>query len=126
MAVRIYTRKTALKKLENQCDLYLVSFPKYGDFWVRFLFANYIYESEVSIDFKNLYTIVPDSHIPEQWDALERKACKELPVRIVKSHDPYLSFFKNKKENHIAREGKGALNSYFHYRNAKRIVELNQ
>lgn len=124
--VRLYKRKKLLRSILHECDLFLVSFPKSGNTWVRFLFANYLNEKEEGIDFRNLHNLVPDSHLPAQLEVLGTPLFKKLPVRIVKSHDPYIGFFKDKKIIYIVREGKSALNSYFHYLNARRSVAFTK
>ena len=122
--VRLHRRKKLLQSIQHECDLFLVSFPKSGNSWVRFLFANYLNDKEECVDFKNLYNFVPDSHLTEQLEVLRTPSFNKLPVRIVKCHDPYIGFFKDRKIIYVVREGKSALNSYFFYLNARRSVAL--
>lgn len=124
--VRLHKRQRILQSIQHECDMFLVSFPKSGNSWVRFLFANYLNAKEESVDFINLHTFIPDSHLPKQLEILANKEFKKLPVRIVKSHDQYFSYFKNKKVIYVVREGKSALNSYYHYLNARRTVALTK
>src|SRR5215469_9246332 len=61
-------------------DVFLLSYPKSGNTWTRFLVANLVYP-EKQPDFSNLNTIIPD---PE---ALSKRILAKLPrPRILKSH----------------------------------------
>ena len=61
-------------------DIFIVSYPKSGNTWTRFLMANLVYP-EKSPDFANLNQVIPD---PE---ALSKRALARLPrPRIIKSH----------------------------------------
>ncbi|MFZ0761642.1 MAG: sulfotransferase domain-containing protein [Candidatus Sulfotelmatobacter sp.] len=61
-------------------DTFLVSYPKSGNTWTRFLIANLVYP-EKHPDFSNINELIPD---PE---ALTKKHLNELPrPRILKSH----------------------------------------
>jgi hypothetical protein len=61
-------------------DIFLVSYPKSGNTWTRFLVANLVYP-EKNIDFANLNEVTPD---PE---ALSKRRLSQKPrPRILKSH----------------------------------------
>jgi hypothetical protein len=61
-------------------DVFLVSFPKSGNTWARFLVANLLYP-ECPANFANIYKLVPD---PE---GTPKKHFDRMPrPRIIKSH----------------------------------------
>jgi len=61
-------------------DVFLVSYPKSGNTWTRFLIANLVYP-EKNPDFSNLNRLIPD---PEE---LAKRILERLPrPRYVKSH----------------------------------------
>lgn len=61
-------------------DIFIVSYPKSGNTWTRFLIANLVYP-EARPDFANINRIIPD---PE---ALSKRHLNRLPrPRIIKSH----------------------------------------
>ena len=61
-------------------DVFLVSYPKSGNTWTRFLVANLVY-SEKQVDFSNVNDLTPD---PE---AMSKRRLAQVPrPRIIKSH----------------------------------------
>jgi hypothetical protein len=63
-------------------DTFIVSYPKSGNTWTRFLIGNLVYED--GVDFANINERVPD---PE---ALSKRFLKRLPrPRVLKSHQPF-------------------------------------
>jgi hypothetical protein len=63
-------------------DTFIVSYPKSGNTWARFLIGNLLYPGEV--DFSNINQRVPDP------DDLSKRFLKRLPrPRILKSHQPF-------------------------------------
>jgi hypothetical protein len=70
-------------------DVFLVSYPKSGNTWTRFLVANLLYP-ERNPDFTNINELVPD---PE---ALSKRHLARLPrPRVIKTHQPYHPNYKN-------------------------------
>src|ERR1700737_4626987 len=63
-------------------DIFIVSYPKSGNTWTRFLIGNLVYPE--GVDFSNINQLVPD---PED---LSKRVLKRLPrPRILKSHQPF-------------------------------------
>jgi hypothetical protein len=63
-------------------DTFIVSYPKSGNTWTRFLIGNLVYED--GVDFSNINQRVPD---PE---AVSKRFLKRLPrPRVLKSHQPF-------------------------------------
>jgi hypothetical protein len=70
-------------------DIFLVSYPKSGNTWTRFLIANLAYP-EKNPDFTNINELVPD---PE---ALSKRHLATLPrPRILKTHQYYHPLYQN-------------------------------
>src|SRR2546423_3783309 len=70
-------------------DVFLVSYPKSGNTWTRFLIANLLYP-ECNPDFTNINELIPD---PE---ALSKRRLAQLPrPRIIKTHQYYHPNYKN-------------------------------
>lgn len=62
-------------------DVFLVSYPKSGNTWMRFLVANLAYPDRV-IDFSTINEVTPDP------DALSKRKLAVMPrPRIIKSHE---------------------------------------
>jgi estrone sulfotransferase len=93
-------------------DLFIVSYPRSGNTWMRFLFANLLAPHE-TITFRNIENYVPDIHksasILVGWQGR----------RFVKSHhrdyDRYPRFI------YLYRDGRDALVSYYHYVSEKKV-----
>lgn len=63
-------------------DIFIVSYPKSGNTWTRFLIGNLVYPD--GVDFSNINRLVPD---PED---LSKRYLKNLPrPRVLKSHQPF-------------------------------------
>lgn len=113
-------RGRQLKRLNygNKDDeFFLVSFPKSGNTWIRFILANLIKPNDVLVTLKNIGEYVPDIHVRAQRDIVfdKNSAFYNLPFKVVKSHDEYLPFFQNKQIIYVVRDGRDALTSYFYY-----------
>lgn len=91
-------------------DVFLVSYPRSGNSWVRFLLANaFHFEAKTPVDFHSVQNIIPDSHIEEQ----RRHAARLSPPRIIKSHRPFTPAFP--RTIYIVRDGRDACVSYFDF-----------
>lgn len=108
-------------------DYFLISFPKSGNTWVRFLLANLLKENNEIITLKNVGDYVPDIHIENQRKNMADAGSlfNRLPFRFVKTHDEYLPYYKDKKVIYIVRDGRDTLNSYFYYVNARREQKVS-
>ena len=84
---------------------YLVSYPKSGSTWLRFLLANCI--SEQSCDFTNVHLFIPDLHF------MPTSAEGDSLLRILKTHFPYQPSFK--RVIYLARDGRDVAVSYFYH-----------
>ena len=96
-------RNTPKKTYED--DVYIVSYPKSGNTWVRFLVGNYITGNK--LNFENYNYVIPDIHYnPNQCKNIERP-------RFIKSHFSYKK--KYPKVVYIVRDGRDVAVSYYNY-----------
>jgi hypothetical protein len=91
----------------RQDDVFVVSYPKSGNTWVRFLLANALYPN-ADVDFHTIHEL-----IPEVGNEDERRS--ELPSpRLLKSHAPYRSVYP--QTIYILRDGRDVYVSFYHYK----------
>lgn len=96
-------------------DTYVVSYPRSGNTWMRFLIGNYLTDGKV--DFRNANSIIPDTHETSGTDL------DKLPSpRLLKSHVPRREEFKN--VIYLVRDGRDvAVSYYFLHKRRKKIPE---
>jgi len=97
-------------------DIFLVSYPKSGNTWTRFLLGN-LMNPEESITFANVERKVPDIH------AKSRKALKNSPrPRVIKSHECFDPRYR--RVIYIVRDPRDVAVSAYHYdRKEKNILD---
>jgi hypothetical protein len=100
--------------IHHEGDVWIVSYPKSGNTWTRFLIANLVAGGEV-VDWSNIERRVPDIYITR--DPILRK----LPrPRYIKSHDPYRPNYR--RVVFIVRDPRDVAVSYYHFvRKAKML-----
>jgi Sulfotransferase domain len=95
-------------------DTFLVSYPKSGNTWARFLLANLIYGHE-RVSFANLEGRIPDVYKNTQ------KELRRVPrPRILKSHEYFDPRYK--KVIYIVRDPRDVVISYYHFHLKKGII----
>jgi hypothetical protein len=94
-------------------DTWLVSYPKSGNTWTRFLVANTIYKS-ASIDFKNIEALVPDIYQHSNYflDGI-------TSPRILKSHEYFDPRYR--KVILIVRDPRDVAISFYYHK-----IKMNQ
>ncbi len=97
-------------------DVFLVSFPKCGNTWTRFLVANLIH-SNGQVSFANIEQLVPDIH------GQSRKALRQLPrPRILKSHECFDPRYQ--RVIYVVRDPRDvAVSAYHHDRRERKIPD---
>ena len=96
-------------------DVFLVSFPKSGNTWTRFLLGNLIYPDE-PVGFANIERIVPDIATFPRADFRNLK-----PPRVIKSHhcfDP-----RYPRVIYLVRDPRDVAVSLYHY--AKKVRNID-
>ena len=95
-------------------DLFLVSYPRSGNTWMRFLLANAL-RPEETVSFGAMARLVPDVYdVP---DAVLRKAPQP---RALKSHEPYDSRYPSVL--YLVRNPTDVAVSYYHYLIKMRVI----
>ena len=97
-------------------DVFLVSYPKSGNTWARFLFAN-LFHPEQSINFANLPRLIPDFN----GGGTKRDFDRMARPRMIKSHgcfDP-----RYPRVIYIVRDPRDVAVSQYHYHRKRRKIE---
>jgi len=102
-------------------QFFLVSYPRSGNTWVRFLLANLLKENDDELFLQNLRFFIPDTHDKNQrkYISNEGSAFKQLKFQFLKTHDPFFLYYRNKKVIYIVRDGRDVINSFYHYQNSR-------
>jgi len=96
-------------------DTFLVSYPKSGNTWVRFLLANLLYPDE-TVDFANINRLLPAPGVSS------KRFLRSLPrPRILKSHEPFDVRFR--KVIYLVRDPRDVAVSEYHFDLKKRYIE---
>jgi hypothetical protein len=95
-------------------DTFLVSFPRSGNTWTRFLVCNLI-DPDHPVNFAQI-----ESRIPEIYDVTDR-ALRAFPrPRIIKSHESFDPRYK--KIIYIVRDPRDVLLSYYEFQLKRRVI----
>ncbi len=101
-------------------DVLIVSYPKSGSTWLRFLIANYLTHNKCT--FLNHHELIPDIH-----DSMELVYRARKP-RIIKSHLPFTPSYK--KVIYLVRDGRDVAVSYYYhlkkYGKLEKTVEFSE
>ncbi len=96
-------------------DIFILSFPKSGNTWSRFLIANLVYP-ETPADFSNINRLTPD---PE---ALSKRELARMPrPRIIKSHQYFDPRYK--RVIYIVRDPRDVALSQFHFHRKRGLID---
>jgi hypothetical protein len=95
-------------------DTFIVSFPKSGNTWTRFLIANLLHPEE-PVNFGNIDRLIPES------EGLTRIQLPRVPrPRIMKSHEYFDARFR--KVIYIVRDPRDVAVSQFHFFRKRRRI----
>ncbi len=113
----ILGRKTAGREASILSDdIIIVSYPKSGNTWTRFLIANLL--SSEAVTFSNIENIIPDIY---QWDDAYLKLIKR--PRVLKSHEYFEPRYK--KTIYIVRDPRDVVISYWYHQLKFGTVDKN-
>ena len=96
-------------------DTMVVSYPRSGNTWTRFLVANLLHPAE-EVTFANIESLVPDT------SSISNRALKRIPrPRVIKSHE----YFDHRypKVIYIVRDPRDVALSYYDFQRKYRQVE---
>ncbi len=105
----------ALPKDYSMDDIFLVSYPKSGNTWLRFLIANAIkvhYRIKREVNFFNIQEIVPGLKGNNNISDKSPFGISELP-RIIKSHSSYNPHYH--RTILLVRDPRDVMVSYYYY-----------
>jgi hypothetical protein len=98
-------RKAYLPPSPRVSDIYVTSYPRSGNTWVRFLLANYL--TRQACDFETVHRLIPDLYVTPE-------SCSQLATpRFLKSHEQYVPEYR--RVIYIARDGRDVAVSYYFY-----------
>jgi hypothetical protein len=96
-------------------DTFIVSYPRSGNTWTRFLVANLVHP-EQSVTFVNIERLIPDC------EAMSSRYVKRVPrPRIIKSHEYFDPRYK--KVIYIVRDPRDVVLSYYDFSRKYRHIE---
>ena len=95
-------------------DVFLVSYPKSGNTWTRFLVCNLLHPDQPA-DFSNIDELIPD---PE---GLSKRHLAQLPrPRVIKSHQYFHPAYS--RVVYIVRDPRDVAVSQYHFRRKRRVI----
>ena len=96
-------------------DTFVVSYPRSGNTWTRFLLGNLIHP-ETPVTFSNIEWLTPDIH------ALSSKTLKRIPrPRFLKSHEYFDPRYP--KVIYLVRDPRDVALSLYHFRRKYRVIQ---
>ncbi len=96
-------------------DVFIVSYPKSGNTWVRFLVANLLTKSNQKVDLSNIEKLVPDIYLHNIYYFHKYRS-----PRYLKSHECFDPSYK--KVIYIVRDPRDIVISYWRFQIKKRFI----
>jgi hypothetical protein len=97
-------------------DTFLVSYPKSGNTWIRFLVANFVYP-EAGVTLLSADRLIPNV------DGQSKKYFKQMPrPRIIKSHYPFQHTYK--RVIYVVRDPRDVVLSQYHYQIKRGVLPV--
>lgn len=103
----------------RKSDIYLVSYPRSGNTWMRYLLAYVIWPELPNVNLGGMAPYIPDAGIDyDRCMMLDSNSlCNKIKHRIIKSHRRYNTLAK--RVIYIVRDGRDMMISYWHYVNER-------
>jgi len=113
MIKRIADPDYSFKVEEN--DVFLISYPKSGNTWMRFLLANILTDEKINLF--NLGRIIPDIYRDTREDILNK-----VKPKIFKTHSYFRAKYSKNKIIYLVRDPRDvAVSYYFYYKKTKKV-----
>lgn len=113
----------------RKSDVYLVSYPKSGNTWMRYLLAHAIWPDINKPDLEEMARLIPSYGLEFDKRAMQDRGspCNKLKHRIIKEHFPYKDVAKEYVKNviYICRDGRDAIVSYWYFCNQVRGANIS-
>ena len=96
-------------------DTFLVSYPKSGNTWTRFLIGNLLHRQQPA-DYIRINEIIPDPEI-----STRRELSRAARPRIIKSHQYFDPRYR--RVIYIVRDPRDVVVSQYHFHRKRRVIE---
>lgn len=104
-------------------DIYLLSFPKSGNTWLRYLIAYAVWPHLEEIDLKEMALYLPSVGLKHDFEVMKNPnaPCNTFTKRIIKDHSTYNRHSKKriKKAIYLVRDGRDVIVSYWFFCNQR-------
>ncbi len=110
-------------------DIYLVSYPKSGNTWMRYLLAYAIWPDIDKPDLEEMARLIPSYGLEIDTKSMldPDSPCNQMKHRIIKEHFPYNNVAKKYVKNviYLCRDGRDAIVSYWYFLNQVRGTSVS-
>lgn len=110
-------------------DVYLISYPKSGNTWMRYLLAHAIWPEINRPDLQDMAALIPSFGIDYDKRAMldPGSPCNRLEHRVIKEHFPYNRVARKYVKNviYLCRDGRDAVVSYWYFWNQMKGTQLS-
>ena len=101
-----------IQSIEND-DTFVVSYPKSGNTWVRFIIANLLTSEKITL--KNINQFVPGIY------GFKSQINKMFSPRFIKTHEPNLNRYP--KVIYVYRDYRDVVISYYHFQKSQNLFD---
>ncbi len=109
-------------------DIYLISYPKSGNTWMRYLLAYAAWPELEDIDLVEMASYIPSFQLEHDTAMLTdpESPCNKIKHRIIKEHSAYEQVNQEhvRRAIYLVRDGRDAIVSYWHFCNQRDKTSL--